>query len=248
VRRARQRLGPPPGPGLLALRHALTFRPSHVLGDHGDDPVSLLLLREGDGRRLDAFAAGAHGRGVSDLVGMRRPFRLHGPEAWRDALDQRFGAAERLSVTTWSLPGPTPPTLDTAPTVRCLTAADAAPFLGSAPSWALRGWETFEELIRHGAAFGVAHAGGFAALAWVFDAAGRFASVGAFTAPRFRRLGLARAAASVLVGHLVARGLSPLWSASPDNDASLGLAQSLGFEPAATEPIVGWTPGGEEGR
>ena len=64
-----------------------------------------------------------------------------------------------------------------------------------------------------------------------------------FTVPRYRRLGLARAAAAALVGHIASRRHKvPLWSTTPDNDASLALARSLGFTSQVTEALVRWPP------
>ena len=65
----------------------------------------------------------------------------------------------------------------------------------------------------------------------------------ASTPPRYRRLGLGLAAASALVEHVVShRGRAPLWSTRPGNEPSLTLARTLGFSPAASEPVLRWPP------
>src|SRR5437764_235966 len=87
-----------------------------------------------------------------------------------------------------------------------------------------------DQLEAFGAGYGVPHGPGFAALAWVFDQSAGFDSIGVYTVPRYRRLGLGRAAAAALITHIARRrGKIPLWSTTPDNDASLALAASLGF-------------------
>jgi GNAT superfamily N-acetyltransferase len=129
-----------------------------------------------------------------------------------------------------------------APT-RPLVAADAAAFAATAAPWALRGWGTYSGLIAFGAAFGVPHGNTFAALAWIFDQSAGFDAIGVYTLPRYRRLGLARAAASALISHIARRRRKiPLWSSPADNEASLGLAQSLGFTAQASEALIRWPP------
>ena len=107
----------------------------------------------------------------------------------------------------------------------------------------LAGLAIVRALIAHGAGFGVPHGRGFAALAWVFDQAGDFDAIGVSTVPRFRRLGLGRAAASALIMHILQwRGKVPLWSTTPDNAASQALANSLGLSLAVTESLLRWGP------
>jgi GNAT superfamily N-acetyltransferase len=129
--------------------------------------------------------------------------------------------------------------------VRQLLVDDGPAFVEIVPSWALRGWGTFSALITHGAGFGVMIPDRltFAAVAWVFDQAGAFDSLGVFTVPQFRRLGLGRAVAWALVDHIVhSRGKVPLWSTAPGNEPSRALACALGFSLAADEPLVRWPP------
>jgi GNAT superfamily N-acetyltransferase len=129
-----------------------------------------------------------------------------------------------------------------APT-RALTAADAPLFAATAPSWALRGWGSFSSLIAFGAAFGVPHGLGLASIAWIFDQSAGFDSLGVYTVPRYRRLGLGRAAASALITHIARRrGKIPLWSTTPENLDSLALARSLGFTDQVTESLIRWPP------
>jgi GNAT superfamily N-acetyltransferase len=244
ARYVRAWLGPPEGPGLLALHHALVYRPSAVWADAQKQPRSVLYVREGDGR-VEAFGAGEATPAVAWLATRRRPFTLHAPEPWHAPLRDRLGPIDLDAVETWSGPGrgagakPGPPTV----LVRKLALGDSAAFNAAAPPWALRGWRTFNALVEHGAAFAVPHGAGpaLAALAWVFDRAADFESVGVFTVPRFRRLGLGRAAAAALLGHVARdRGKAPIWSTPPDNEPSRRLARSLGLSVAAVEPLVRW--------
>ena len=245
ARHARSRVATSTAPGLLALRHALAYGRPGLRGDDPEKPRSLLLVREGDGR-LEAFGAGDPEPAVGWLAGQARGFALHAPggDAWPAALRARVGSFDVLEIQTWTAAPPAD--ADRAPSrapVARLAIGDADAFLASAPPWALRGWGSYPDLIRHGAGFGVPHAGGFAALAWVFDQADAFDALGVHTRPEFRRLGLARASASALVGHVARdRRKTPLWSADAGNAPSLALARALGFAPAATETLLRWPP------
>lgn len=239
-------LGPPSGPGLLALRHALAYRRPGLWGDDPGSPRSLILVRDGDGQ-IEAFGAGRPAPAVSWLVGHRRGFTLHAPESWFGPVRARVGAVDRAGVETWSggAGRGLPASRAGSPRVatRRLSAADLPAFTSGAPGWGLRGWRSFPALIEHGAAIGAPHGPGFAALAWVFDQADGYDALGVYTAPRFRRLGLGRAVAASLVEHVVSRrGKVPLWSTPADDDASRGLARALGFSVAATETLLRWPP------
>jgi RimJ/RimL family protein N-acetyltransferase len=236
-------LGPPEGPGLLALHHTLVYRPSSVWADAARSPRSLLYVREGD-NRIEGFGAGEAEPAVAWLAGRHRPFILHAPDTWQEALRDRLGPVDLDTVETWSGPGGSTTRLPGTLT-RPALATDSAAFTAAAPPWALRGWRSFAALMEHGAAFGVPHGPGpaLAALAWVFDRAEKFEAIGVFTVPRFRRLGLGRAAASALIQHVVRdRGRLPIWSSPPENEPSRRLARSLGFSVAATETLMRWPP------
>jgi GNAT superfamily N-acetyltransferase len=257
---------------LLALHHALAYQRPGLWGDHARAPRSVVLVREGDDQ-LEVFGAGQAEPAVAWLAGQGRALSLVAPASWGNALGARVGPVEQAVVETWTLdpfdltmtsiidepdPEPAPkqaslgsraarnPTA-TVPRhlvpIRSLTASDADAFTAAAPEWALRGWGTFTALIAAGAAYGVPHGNTFAALAWIFDQSASFDSLGVFTHPRYRRLGLARAAATALIGHIARRRRKvPLWSSPSDNEASLGLARSVGFTRQVTEALIRWPP------
>ena len=66
-------------------------------------------------------------------------------------------------------------------------------------------------------------------LAVPFYVGDRYEDIGVVTEPGFRGNGLSAACAGSLVADVLARGRRPSWSTSPDNLASLRVAEKLGF-------------------
>ncbi len=242
IRYVRSWLAPASGPGLLALRHAVEWGRPGLWGDDARRPASVVLLRPGDDG-LDAFGEGEPGLAVGWLARRGESVTLLAPEAWEAEVVAKVGAVDRRTVQTWTPTGPLrppPPGI----VARKLHAPDADAFAASAPAWALRGWGSFAALIGHGAAFGVPHGEGFAALAWVFDQSRRHDALGVHTMPRYRRLGLGRAAATALIAHVVRdRHKFPLWSTAPGHSASVGLARALGLSVGGVQALLQWPPG-----
>jgi GNAT superfamily N-acetyltransferase len=240
-------LGEPPGPELLALHHAMIHPRPGLWGDDARTPRSVVLIREGD-NQLEAFGAGEPEPALGWLAGHGRAVSLIAPPLWRYRVSGWVGAFEWAEVETWSLAQQNrvpfvPRSRRRSIEARPLTLADAGAFAEVAPAWALRSWGSFASLIEHGAAFGVPHGSGFVSLAWIFDESSRFDAIGIFTVPKFRRLGLARAASTTLLGHIIdRRSKAPLWSTTAENPASLALVQSLGFSMRSTEPLLRWRP------
>ena len=181
ARHVRTRLGLPKGPGLLALRHALAYRRPGLWGDDPVAPRSVLLVREGD-RRIEAFGIGEPWPALAWLLGHGRAFALQAPDEWLLSASQTLGGdLEEVEVETWSADAVALPAVVDDPmeigsararpkaaprvAVRRLNDDDRAAFSAAAPAWALRGWQSYASLIEQGAAFGVPHANGFAAMA-----------------------------------------------------------------------------------
>ena len=243
-------MGDSPGSGsrshrLVALEHAASRSRPGLWGDNPDVPSSLVWLREADDA-LEAFATGEPDRAIAWLAGRAggRPIRLAAPESWEAAARLQGGRVDRGSVS--SLVRTSPQGEMKAPPVEVarLGPGDRAAFEDLAPGWALRAWGGFIEMIDRGSAFGVRSGSGFASLAWVFEAGRRFDKLGVATLPRYRRLGLGRAAARGLIMDVErSRRKRPLWTTAPDNAESLALARSLGFASEVAEPLILWVPG-----
>jgi GNAT superfamily N-acetyltransferase len=229
----------------LSLRHALIYRRPGLLGDHPRSPRSVLLVREvGGPEGSHVFGAGIAEPAIGWLAKRGQAFSLLAPDSWEGAIRRRSTSVLRGVVETWVRPENG---LETHPpsaaiTTRRLVPSDADAFAASAPDWALRGWGDFSRLLELGAAIGVPTLDGrFASLAWIFEADHGRDSLAVATDPRFRRLGLGRAAALSLIESVEAdRKKAPIWTVNATNLPSKALARSLGFSPRSRECVLRW--------
>lgn len=231
----------------LALNHALIHRRPGVWGDHPHRPRSVVLLRRG----LDAweaFGAGDPDPGAAWLAARRAPVVLLAPEGWADALRSvTTGLVEQERIAVRYMPEPNgvavlPRHSGPAIATRKLVMADAATFTAAtAPDATPHSWDSVEECLARGAAFGVQHGTDWLALAWITEQDHHLDAIHVHTAPRFRRLGLGRAAAGALIQYILDRRKKcPIWACLDDDDdpASRALARSLGFEFTMKETIL----------
>ncbi len=236
------KLGGEEQPGLLALRHAVMFRRPGLWGDNARRPHSVVYLRPA-GRRRQAFAAGRPEPAAAWLAAREGEITLVAPDDWEPWIRSALAPIEprQSEVRTWYNPPIRDPQGPSPAPVRRLGPGDEPAFLSIAPDWALLGWGGFNDLVRHGAIFGVPFLDGFVSIAWIFDQTARYDAIGVFTIPRFRRLGLARASARSLIRFSQKdRSKTPLWSAHADNIGTHALALSLGFDGPTSEMILSW--------
>jgi GNAT superfamily N-acetyltransferase len=115
--------------------------------------------------------------------------------------------------------------------VRRLEAADA-PALGALhPSitWIGATWGGATGLAASGRAWAAFDGGRPVSVACAFFVGRLFEDVGVVTEPGHRGRGLSTACAAAVVADTRARGRTPTWTTSPDNRASLAVADHLGF-------------------
>ena len=112
------------------------------------------------------------------------------------------------------------------PDVRLLT-SDDLPLLQTAPP-ELRGHDP-EQLLRRTAVAGAISHNQLVAIAQNYALTEGFGDIGVFTLPEFRGHGLAAAAAALVADWLLGNGRTPVWSCGAKNQASLRVAQKLGF-------------------
>lgn len=249
----------------VALHHAAIHNRPGLYGDDPRRPTSVVWIRPGDAQ-WEAFGAGFAEPAVRWLATQPGPIALLAPPAWEVAVQERAERLDRGFIQTWLRPDP-PRTFgagksragaktgtaeplparvpaSTRVATRRLTLEDEAAFLESAPSWALRAWGSYDQLMTHGAAFGVPGQGGqLASVSWVFQTDHYCDAIGVATPERYQRLGLGRAVCSELVEHILHdRRKYPLWTTTPGNAPSLALARTLGFSAQVTETLLCWTP------
>jgi GNAT superfamily N-acetyltransferase len=238
----------------VALHHALLLQRSGLWGDHPLRPRSVVLLRRGRAC-WEAYGAGQPEPASAWLARLRAAVALLAPEGWAEAIQARVSCpVQRATLPVRFLPGAAvrragagAGTPGRSVEVRPVSRAEAPAFAASLPAWALRAWESPDECLARGAAFGVPYRGGYAAVAWITEQDRLLDLVGVYTAPRYRRLGLGRAVAAALVSHVLGpRRKDPLWATTEENAGSQALARSLGFTLDLDEPLLRWGDGSLE--
>jgi GNAT superfamily N-acetyltransferase len=115
--------------------------------------------------------------------------------------------------------------------IRRLVAVDAPHLqqLSSDSIWISKTWGGPVELAASGYGWGAFVAGQLAAVACTFFLGDTYEDIGVVTEPQFRGLGLSTACALALCHDIYTRGHQPGWTTSPDNTASVRVAEKLGF-------------------
>ena len=91
------------------------------------------------------------------------------------------------------------------------------------------GFKTIEDLLSNGLATGAVANGRLVALAHTNAVTANYGDIGVYSEDAWRGMGFATASASIVAGHIQDLGLTPVWSAGEDNEASLHIASKLGF-------------------
>ena len=95
-------------------------------------------------------------------------------------------------------------------------------------AWIWAPWENAGRLAASGLAYGAFDDGRLVSVATPFHLGAGFEDIGVVTEPGFRRRGLSTACVARVVADVRARGRQPSWSTSPDNAASLRVAEKFG--------------------
>jgi RimJ/RimL family protein N-acetyltransferase len=116
--------------------------------------------------------------------------------------------------------------------VRRLGSADTRHVENLSPQsrWIANTWGSPANLAESGMAYGAFVGGRLASLACSFLVAARYEDIGVVTEPEFRGRGLSPACAARLCAAIHRRRRVPSWTTSPDNTASIRVAEKLGFE------------------
>ena len=104
-------------------------------------------------------------------------------------------------------------------------------------SWIAKTWGGPAGLAGSRRAFGAFVDGELASVAAPFFVGDRYVDIGVVTERVWRGRGLSPACAAALARDLLAQGVRPSWTTSPDNTASLRVAAKLGFERVRTDVL-----------
>lgn len=95
--------------------------------------------------------------------------------------------------------------------------------------WIWNTWGGPDELAASGYAWGAFVDNRLVSVACTFYVGEQYEDIGVITEPAFRGVGLSLACAGLLCEEIHSRGRRPSWTTSPDNTASLRVAEKLGF-------------------
>lgn len=117
---------------------------------------------------------------------------------------------------------------------RRLTGADAHHLrqLSDESAWISKTWSGPDSLAATELAWGVFDEGRLVSVACPFFMGLEHEDIGVVTEPAYRKQGLSTACARALCRDITDRGHTPVWTTSPDNIASIRLAERLGFRKA----------------
>jgi len=136
-------------------------------------------------------------------------------------------------------------------TVRRLVTTDAYHLWGLTPEsfWISKTWGGPAGLASSGYGWGAFAGSRLVSVACTFFLGARYEEVGVITEAGFRSRGLSAACAGALCQEIQSRGRTPSWSTSPDNVASVRVAEKLGFSPVQQDrlyvtgiPLPGMSP------
>jgi RimJ/RimL family protein N-acetyltransferase len=217
----------PAEPRLLAAWHVLMTGNGVVFVDQWPD-AQLVLTRSGSNYALlgspDALSIDSLRRHVAGF--------LEAPHAFAPVLAKLSSETiewPRINLLQTVVREPGPANAE----VRRLDATDAHLVSGlqTESNWIADTWGGAAGLARSGFAYGAFVDGRLASVACTFFVAERFEDLGVITEPAFRGHGLSPACAAAVCADIRARGRVPSWTTSPDNTASLRVAEKLGFTP-----------------
>jgi RimJ/RimL family protein N-acetyltransferase len=165
--------------------------------------------------------------------------------AWREALDPLFESAISRPGFDWE-PTPEQAGADPAPSLAdgfelaLMDARVADLWSEGLDPWVIDIWDGPERFAAACFGFAVMHEGRIVSFCTACGIGGGEAEVEIGTVPRFRRMGLATAAARAFLSEYGRRGLRPAWSHDGGNEGSGALGRGLGFR--QIEVLRGYLP------
>jgi RimJ/RimL family protein N-acetyltransferase len=216
----------PDRPGPLIGLHVIQTGNGSCRVDRWPDPRAVLTETAGN----YSLAGEPEALEPADLIGQVAGF-VEAPERFAPLLKTAFPAMVVWDRVILELRERPHFSLPATATVRRLEPADAYHVWGLSPAsnWIGKTWGGPAGLAASGYAWGVFVEGRLVSVANVFFVGQQYEDLGVVTEPRFRGLGLSVACAGAVCEDILARGRWPSWTTSPDNSASLRVAEKLGF-------------------
>ena len=223
----------PEEPGPLVGLHVIQTGNGTVLVDRWPDPGAV-IAETGCNYSL---------RGDPDAVDISKLTKIVGlidaPERFFPLFESTFPGMVVWPRVTFELPrSPTHAHVSGA-SVRRLHRDDEGQLecLALEMEWIWGTWGDARGLTSSGRAWGAFLDGRLASVACTFFVGERYEEIEVVTEPNFRGLGLSPACAAALCTDIRDRGSVPTWTTSPDNAASLRVADKLGFEVARSSTL-----------
>jgi len=160
---------------------------------------------------------------------------IHGfveaPKKFVPLLEAAFPTLQMWDRVILELAGPPQFNLSPGFIVRRLEAADARSLnkLSAEVAWIGKTWGGLEGMVASGYAWGAFAGERVVSVSCTFFVGDRYEEIGVVTEPEFRGKGLSVACAGSLCTDIQQRSRRASWTTSPDNIASLRVAQKLGF-------------------
>lgn len=216
----------PDRPGPLVSLHVLHTGNGACFGDRWPNPRTLLTQTAGN-YSLSGDPAALNPTDVRPRVAGF----VDAPERFVPLLQAAFPGLKVWDRVIFDLQAKPRFSRSRAFTIRRLEATDAFHLWGLGPevNWITITWGGPAGLAASGCAWGAFEKDRLVAVACTFYVGERYEDIGVVTEPEFRGKGLSVACAGALCEDIQARGRRPSWTTSPDNTASIRVAEKLGF-------------------
>ncbi|MGH7490936.1 MAG: GNAT family N-acetyltransferase [bacterium] len=216
----------PDRPGPLVGMHVLQTGNGACFVDRWPQPRVLLADSAGN----YSFAGDPETLKPADLKARIAGF-VEAPERFVPVLRAAFPSLQTWERVIFDLQTKPRFSCPPAQAIRRLEPADAFHLWGLSPevNWIVKTWGGPAGLAASGRAWGAFANDRLVAVACAFYVGERFEDLGVVTEPEFRGMGLSVACAGGLCEDIQSRGHRPSWTTSPDNTASIRVAEKLGF-------------------
>jgi RimJ/RimL family protein N-acetyltransferase len=217
----------PDRPGPLIALHILHTGHGHAWADRWPDPRTLLTATAGN----YSLTGDPDALTPNDLRPLISGF-VEAPDAFVPLLRETFPDLVVWDRVIYRLDGAPQFTIPDGFVIRRLDEEDAVHLggLSGESNWIYKTWYGAKNMAKSGFAWGAFAGGKLASVANIFFVGDQYEELGVVTEPGFRGQGLNTACAGALCADILRREHIPSWTTSPDNLASMRVAEKLGFK------------------